>query len=128
VVSRIRIQSDSVDLIARKVLMSAVLYYGLDNPLVSDAKYDDWCGQIIRDWDDVRDDRQWQLRSPQDVKTSGFDFRITRATLGGARDWMDQHGMLGDNVRVIVPRREWKWSRKRDVEYLFPEDFKLVRR
>lgn len=120
-----RERADSADLIARKVLMSAVLYYGLDQPLVSDGQYDEWCKIVSRHWSSLHQDRQWQMRSPDDVLTSGFDFRITQHTIGGTRSWLDQHGMLGDGAREIVPRDEWRWSRKRQVHYLYPEDFKL---
>ena len=119
------VKPEAVDYLARKVLMSAVLYYGLDSPLVSDDQYDAWCRAVKRGWDHLDPIRQWQMRDPEGIST-GFDFRITQATVGGTWSWLSEHGLMGEDARTVVPSRDWKWSKKQRVHYLYPEDFRLM--
>lgn len=112
---------------ARRILMASVLYYGCDTSIVSDRRYDRWCREVADTWELLDPFRQWQLRSPDDIRSSGFDVRVTSATIGGAAFWMVEEGLL-DEGEYIYPRRDWKRSEKHGVYFLFPENFGIGKR
>jgi hypothetical protein len=113
----------SLDLIARRVVMASVIYYGLDQSIVSDQQFDHWCKKLYRLWFRLDNFRQWQLGSREEIITSGFHVKVTWASLGGTTSWLES---LGLSTGPIVPIKDWQWSKKRQVHYLSPSDFKYV--
>ena len=114
--SRVKLQ-DSLDLTARKVIMASLLYYGLDQPIVSDQEYDDCCIRLYRLWFRLDPFRQWQLGTREQIKTTGYHVKVTKAAVGGSVAW------LGTG-KAIIPANEWQWSKRHRVHWLTPENFK----
>ena len=92
------------NLAARRVLMSAYLYYELASPVLSDAEYDDLARLVSDRWDDLTPMLQWQLGSKEAIRSSGHQVHLTQMTCGGAREWHK-------SVRGYYPKAdhlEWK--------------------
>lgn len=89
---------DSLDLCARKVIMSAFLYYSLDAPKLSDAEFDALCKRCIEEWDQLSPLRQFQLGSKEDLATTGYHIKITYAGVYGALDWVGVKGRVEFHV------------------------------
>lgn len=79
--------TESLDLCARKVIMSAMLYYSLDAPVLSDQEFDAMCKRCIDNWEDLSPLRQFQLGSPEELATTAYQVKITHAGVHGALDW-----------------------------------------
>ena len=75
----------SVDLAARKVIVAAYLYYVLDGPTMSDAKFDELSRFVADHWEELSELRQWQLGSPDELRASGGHIRFTVASVHAAR-------------------------------------------
>lgn len=114
---------ESLDLIARKVIMTSMAYYGLGVSLVSDAQFDKWCQKLSKLWFRLDTFRQWQLGSREEIKTSGFHVKVTEAAAGGTFAWLKEQGF---KPRQINPTRLWLWSKRHRVHYLSPESFTLL--
>lgn len=110
---------DSIDLIARKVIMSSLLYYGLDEPLIPDRQFDEWCVALAGRWKELDPFRAWQLGSAEEIRSSGFHVKITQAAVGGTVAWLKSFGVK----KIIVPNKKWKWSAKHQVSWLTTADF-----
>ena len=79
---------DSLDLKARKALMSAHLYYDLDSPILWDTEFDALCLELADRWDELSRLRQIMLGDdPVALRATGSHFQISRQTMGGARSW-----------------------------------------
>lgn len=85
---------ESLDLCARKVIMSAFLYYSLDHPLLSDAEYDRLCKRCVTEWDKLSSLRQFQLGSPEELATTGYHIKISYYGVYGALDWAKIDGRV----------------------------------
>lgn len=114
------------DSLARRVLMAALLRYGLKIEVVSDMHYDRWCRRVRANWDQVNPYRRWQLRFPDELEEAGEDFRITMAVCYGAQEWIEQEKIA--KGRVIIEADEWRWSKKHQAHFLYPEEFDLIRK
>lgn len=78
------------DLKARKILMSAHLYYDRNCHVLTDGEFDSLCMEIFEEWDELDAFRQWQLGGdPIDIVTTACHVLITRATVGGAESWYE---------------------------------------
>jgi hypothetical protein len=83
------------DLKARRLLMSAHLYYDRDSPVLSDADYEALSDAVAHELEiaeltgesDIDPVRLAQLGSADQVRSSGFHLRLTQATVGGAEAW-----------------------------------------
>ncbi len=115
---------EGLDLVARKIVMSSILYYGLDEPLLSDAQFDAWCLKLSKLWFRLDPFRQWQLGSRDDIKTSGYQVKVTQAAVGGSIAWLEaQAKLMGRRVETVRP---WQWSKRHQVHWLLPTDFRWV--
>lgn len=121
---RVRLDEPSLDLVARKVLMSSFLYYSLGRPVVNDAQFDAWCRRLAKEWDDLDRYRQWQLGSAEEIRHSGFHVKVTEATIGGARSWLKYSGHPElFNLEYHTPP---KFSKRYQVKWWAPESFTSV--
>jgi len=112
--------TESLDLIARKVLAASLIYYGLDESVVDDSQFDAWCKKLAKQWHKLDEFRQWQLGSAESIRTSGFHVKCTMATLGGAIAWLNEQGKL---KAPVGPSQNWNFSKKRRLHWLTPEFF-----
>jgi len=82
---------DDLDLIARKVLMSAYLYYWQDNPVLSDGENDSYCRVLEQSWDEIPL-RYKVLLDPEKLfegqLSSTHKAKFTRLVEGGALAWV----------------------------------------
>jgi hypothetical protein len=99
---------NGLNLVARKVIMSAALYYGADSPAVDDATYDRMTHIIEGMWDEVDPYLQWQLGGLEGLTTSGFDYKVTAATIGGAVSWYKS--VYPDHELFIPDEQDWQVS------------------
>jgi hypothetical protein len=109
----------SLDLIARRVVMSSMLYYGLDTSLWSDADYDEGCKRLVAEFDQLDPMRQWQLDSAEAISASGFKVKVTQAAAHGALAWLQSTG----NNRLIYRTRAWRRP-KGKPDFLLPSEFR----
>jgi len=77
----------SPDLKARRVLMSAHLYYDLGSPILSDSEFDALCFEVYEDWDQVSKFHQWQLGDPVELVSSAHHVYLTELTVDAAAAW-----------------------------------------
>ena len=110
-----------LDLVARWVIMASFLYYGLNESIVDDSQFDKWCKHLAKKWDKLDRYRQWQLGSPEEIRTSGYHVKVTAAQTGGALAWLDQKGMKKN--LLVHYNEEPKWSKRYQVNYWTPEQF-----
>lgn len=96
--------TDSLDLCARKVIMSAMLYYSLDAPKVSDQEFDAMCKRCIKEWDQLSPLRQFQLGSPEELATTGYHIKITYYGVYGALSWAGIEGRVLFNQQPQTKR------------------------
>ena len=83
------------DLKARRLLMSAHLYYDRDSPVLSDSAYDALSDEVANELEivdllgtcGIDPARLAQLGSAAQVRASGSHMLLTRATVGGAEAW-----------------------------------------
>ena len=68
-----------VDLWARQLVIHSVLYYGLANPLISDAEYDELTKKVVANFDDLSVFRRWQLGPREEVAATGIFLKVTVA-------------------------------------------------
>lgn len=83
----------SLDLAARRVIMSSMLYYGLDKPVLSDAEFDDLCRRVADNWNMLSEQRRICLGSPDEIRTTGVHVKITTQAEGAAIDWLVVSGL-----------------------------------
>jgi hypothetical protein len=76
-----------LDLVARRVIMSAFLYYGINAPVASDAEFDAWCARLVTEWDRLDPLRRWQLEPRVDLAATGMHVKITVAAAHAACAW-----------------------------------------
>jgi hypothetical protein len=88
-----------LDLIARKVIMSAVLYYGADAPVLSDGDYDHMIEELGSRWDELHPFRQWQFGDVGTFRSTGMDYKITIAAANGATSWLEAE--TGIRIRLL---------------------------
>jgi len=63
---------------ARWIIMLSHLYYDRDVSLIPDSEFDRLCGYVADNWDDLDPIRQWQLESPDAIRSSGFHIKLTQ--------------------------------------------------
>lgn len=80
--------ADSIDLMARKVLMSAHLYYDLDSAILWDGEADQLALEVSKRWDELSPTMQYMLGGDQEaIRHSTCHCLVSRATINGARSW-----------------------------------------
>lgn len=110
---------DGIDLTARKVVMTSMLYYGLDISVVPDNVFDQWCLRLHKLWLRLDPFRQWQLGSRDEIKGTGFHVKVTMAAANAAVDWAKPKGK-------ISVKKDWEWSKRHKVHFLLPGDFEMT--
>ncbi len=109
------------DLMARHVIMASLLYYSLDISMFTDAEYDDKCKKVADHFNEIDPVRQWQLGSPEDIRTSGFGVKITVLAASATAYWMQTKGY---KQRPLFYRsREWRTDKKNDLRWLGASEF-----
>lgn len=99
----------SPDLAARRVLMSAYLYYVLDNPVLPDNEYDALANWVAERWHRVAPIRQWQCGSKEQIAATGHHVKVTWATVDAAHRWA--------GISKACPLQNWSWSPEHLVHY-----------
>lgn len=103
--------SPSIDLKARKVIMSAYLYYRRSSPVLSDGAYDTLTREVAAGWPDLSPFRQWQLESPEALLASGSHAKVTMAAECGAIEWHEAvKGTPPDGYPITKWKKSVKWS------------------
>lgn len=116
---------ESLDLIARKVLMASFLYYGLGESVISDDQFDKWCRKLAKRWDHLDEVRQWQLGgSPKDLLATAYHVRIAWATVYGALSWLNS--LRQSKNRKVWYTKEPRFSKRRRLNYFSPSDFRYA--
>lgn len=100
----------NVDLVGRKVIVAAFLYYMLDTPSMSDAQYDRMSQFVADYWDQLSPDRQWCMRDPDQTRASGSHFRFTSLAASAA---LNRYKYITGEHLGWHPDMEWR-KRKRD--------------
>lgn len=75
------------DQAARVVLMSAYLYYELDDPVLSDQEYDSIVQYVFLNWNYVGQDRKDAIGNPSDMLHSGHQFLFNNRIINAALSW-----------------------------------------
>lgn len=101
--------------------MSAVLYYGLGKPIVSDAQFDEWCKRIAKNWNKLDRYRQWQFGSPEEIKASAFHVKVSWASAHGTHSWLTSTGVK-ERFQISYTRPPRR-SKRFGVDWWTPEDF-----
>jgi len=106
----------SPDHAARRVLMSAFLYYRCAAPVLSDGEYDRLTEVAASGWADLAPIRRWQLESPETIRASGHGCRITTLTADAALAWhlREKRAAVGEWVwptRAFDPTWRVYWFR-----------------
>lgn len=104
----------SIDLSARRLLMASLAYYGLDQPFMTDAAYDELSREVAAGWKGLGEARRFMLGSAEEVLTSGNFFKITMACAAATAT------LLGTR---LVPSTKWK-SAKLIGRWLPPTEFR----
>jgi hypothetical protein len=82
----------SPDLMARKVIGAAFLYYIYDVSIMLDSEYDALCTSLAERWDELSPTKKFQLESPEILKTTGYHIKVTEYNVRGALTWAKQMG------------------------------------
>ena len=98
----------SPDLAARRVIVAAYAYYVLDQPVMDDAEYDRLSRYVARNWDDLDEDRQWALDTPEQTRSSGSHIFFPTIAVAACYRELDRQGI---RPRLPFPGR-WKVSKK----------------
>lgn len=118
---RVRRQRDlfeeepSIDLIGRRVLMAAYMYYVLDETaMMDDAEYDRLSYLCAKHWDELDRDRQWAFDTPEDLRASGSGFFFSSACVHAVYQWLAEN-----KIEPAHPMpTEWKFSKRQGTRYV----------
>lgn len=83
-----RVLPESGDLLARRLLIHAFLYYVMDAPIISDDEYDALSRKVAKRWDDLTLDRQWACGSAEEIRSSGAHCRFSSHCVGAALNYI----------------------------------------
>lgn len=72
-----KLSTKTADLAARKVIVAAFCYYVLDDPIMSDGRYDKLSQFVAKHWDDLHPDRRWALGSARDTRAGGSHIKYS---------------------------------------------------
>ncbi|MGN6548395.1 MAG: DNA ligase LigA-related protein [Pararhizobium sp.] len=105
----------SLDLTARRVVMASMIYYSLDEAVLSDGAFDAYCKRCATEWKALHPDRQFALGSAAKIATSGFHVRVSSLCEAGALGWLEAEGLLrGRRVvrteRQTVSKQVGRWT------------------
>jgi NAD-dependent DNA ligase len=69
-----------------KYLMCAYAYYVEDDPLISDAEFDELAQYLLDNWDDVDHRHKWYV-SKSDLKAGTFLGKYPSMVQGAVKSW-----------------------------------------
>ncbi len=106
------------NLAARKLIMSAYLYYRCDCPVLSDGEYDKLSLFVSDHWDELSEQMQWQLGDREGIRATGMGILITQMGQDAAHSWLDreskksvkkglQQPSLSDNGDYLGPHPKY---------------------
>ncbi len=75
------------DLAARRLLMSAHLYYDHSQPILSDAENDALAKYVSDHFDDLHPTRIWQLRNRKIILATTHHVKLTTQTIEASHAW-----------------------------------------
>lgn len=106
------------DLVARRLLVCAYLYYVLDaSPLMPDCDYDAQSVYVAEHWYDLDPVRQWQLGDPGSTRATGAHFKFTAYTVGGARHaYWKRYGKCAPGE--LPAESDWKLDGPNGLRYV----------
>ena len=78
----------SPDLAARKLIMSAYLYYRCDTSVLSDGDYDKLSLFVADSWEQLSEQLQWQLGDREGIRATGIGILITQMGQDAAHSWL----------------------------------------
>ena len=76
-----------VNYAARKLIMSAYLYYRCDTNVIDDGEYDKLSLYVAENWDKLDPQLQWQLVDPDAIRATGSGILITQMGVNAAIAW-----------------------------------------
>lgn len=114
----------SLDLKARRVIMLAMLYYGLNISLVPDEVNDRWVRDLIKGYNKLDRARQWALGPVEGLNATTMHVKVTTAACSGAIAWLAAAGIPSDQFYI---NKDWNWSKRYRIRWLHPSNFHYLR-
>ncbi|WPM81348.1 hypothetical protein R5W60_06650 [Brucella pseudintermedia] len=102
----------SLDFAARKVIMASMLYYGLEESVLSDHEFDALSCRVADNWEELAPQRKFCLGSAASIRTSGFHVRVSTIAECAAISWLKALGRYDpDGNRRIFSTAPQKYSK-----------------
>lgn len=111
------------DLKARLVVIASMLYYGLDVTFMPDTLYDKMSSFVSDNWHRLSPLRQWQVGSREEVRTSGFQCKVTHLAADSAVEWMIKNRIPMQSPLPIIITRRWRSDKRQGLQYLHTNEF-----
>lgn len=112
----------SVDLAARQCVMASMLYYALDVNVMSDHDYDRLSLLVSTHHKLLTPLRQWMVGKAEEIRSSGFQCRVTMLAADAALNWIASKGMsLRDGVQITRP---WRNDKRQGLRFLHTNEFR----
>jgi hypothetical protein len=106
---------------------------------MADSAFDALCGAVAREWDSLSPIKQWQLGSPEELRTSGYHIKATLLSQAWAAEVLrsrpeDAYAppaahhrtlWLGPKMPSCRSRGPWQWSEEHQVHWLNVGAFSL---
>lgn len=102
---------------ARWLVMSAYLYYQRNINVLSDGDYDAISEYVADNFDDLSEQMQWQLESPEAIRATGNGIKITKRGESAAIAWYEETVGKIPQDSIPIPYKSWKKSKKYDCYY-----------
>lgn len=101
----------TADWVGRKLIVASFLYYQLDEPGMSDARYDRMSNFVADYFDELEWERKWAFRfDPESTRSTGSHFRFTTLAAGAA---LNRYKYITGISLGWHPDMEWR-ERNRD--------------
>lgn len=118
-----KLNSRTADQAARKIIIAAFCYYVLDDPIMTDARYDRLSAFISRYWDDLHPDRRWALGNARDTRAGGSHIKYSVQAVSAA---VAHYRGIKDKPEFGVVIKRWRETSK-GRRYGTAVDFKAGR-
>lgn len=106
----------NTNIAAKKLIMSAYLYYRCDVSVLSDGDYDKLSVHVYDHWDELTDQLKWQLGDREGVRSTGIGILITQLGQDAAHSWYRQE--TGNDVERGLEQPYIKKVKGKLVEFL----------
>lgn len=114
-----KLNERTADLCARKIIAAAFCYYVLDDPIMSDARYDKLSRFVARYWNYLEPDQQWALGSARDTRNGGSHIKFSVRAFYGVL-FVYRKKKKRPNFELMV--RRWRKTNK-GRRYVTTADF-----